>query len=380
MKIRLALGAIALAALAACGGGDPEGPAAPSTNETARVIAFGDSLTDSGTYTRAAQALLQGAGQPAGLPVGKFTNSPGPLWVESLATRLGTSIANERFEWGAASPASATNGLNTAANATNYAQGGSRVSDPNCASPCAAATAQPMTVQIDRALAKGNFNARDLVVVWIGANDVFANATLAGADIARATAAAGRPLTSAEQTSIVGGYVIRMEQAALTTLAQVRRLKAAGAERIVLMTIPNAALSPLGVVQGASGQALFTALSDAFNNQIKREIQLSDPGVLLVDAGALSASYYRSPSANGFTNVNVPVCDSTRNRTNPADPSSFTSLICFNIPGVGGTFVPEAVAPAATSLFADLVHPTIAAHAKFGSAVYDALKAKGWVK
>ena len=107
MKTRIALSALALAVLAGCGGGGPEGPAAPSTNETSRVIAFGDSLTDGGAYSRGNSLLLQapppqGGGVPAALAnqVGKFTNSPGDNWVEVLAKKLGTTIAPERFEMG----------------------------------------------------------------------------------------------------------------------------------------------------------------------------------------------------------------------------------------------------------------------------------------
>jgi outer membrane lipase/esterase len=111
MKTRIALSALALAVLAGCGGGGPEGPAAPSTNETSRVIAFGDSLTDGGAYSRGNSLLLQapppqGGGVPAALAnqVGKFTNSPGDNWVEVLAKKLGTTIAPERFEMGSAQP------------------------------------------------------------------------------------------------------------------------------------------------------------------------------------------------------------------------------------------------------------------------------------
>lgn len=398
MKIRLALGAIALAVLAACGGGDPAGPAAPSTSDTTRVIAFGDSLTDGGAYSRGNSLILQNfAGVPAAQAntVGKFTNSnfgaSNDIWVEVLAKRLNTTIAPERFEVGAASPVAASNGSNTAANAHNYAQGGSRVAkvpgvgcNPNPSGACTAQAAVPLSVQIDRALAKGSFSATDLVVHWGGANDVFFNATVAGNEIGAATIAAGRPLTTAESTAIVGKYVIEMEQAALVAMEQVRRLKAAGAQRVVLMTIPNAAMSPFGnsnpdPVQRAATQQLLTALSSAYNNQLKKEIQLSDPGVLLFDAGALSATWYQNPSANGFVNVQAPVCNV------PSDFSSSSSF-CFITPLPAGTAGnPFArVLPAGVtqdnSLFADGVHPSLAAHAKFGAAVYDALKAKGWVK
>jgi phospholipase/lecithinase/hemolysin len=104
MKLRLGLSALTLAALAACGGGDSTTPA-PSF-ETTRIIAFGDSLTDGGAYSRANSLILQ---SQAGVPkaaadlVGKFTNSPGDVWVEVLAKKLGRTITPERFEVGAAS-------------------------------------------------------------------------------------------------------------------------------------------------------------------------------------------------------------------------------------------------------------------------------------
>ena len=388
MKLKLGLCAVALAALAACGGGENT-PPAPSSNETARLIAFGDSLTDGGAYSRGNSLILQ---SQAGVPkaaadlVGKFTNSPGDIWIEVLAKKLGTTIAPERFEVGSASPVAASNGSNTAANATNYAQGGARVAklpgvgcNPNAAGACTAQAAVPLSTQVDRALAKGSFTANDLVVIWGGANDVFFNATAAGTEIANATRALGRPLTSAETTGIVGKYVIEMEQAGLAAMEQVRRVKAAGAQRVVLMTIPNAAMTPFGVAGGASTQGLLTALSGAYNNQIKKEIALMDPGVMLFDAGALSATWYQSPTTNGFVNVQAPVCDV------PAALGSSSSFCFITAAPAGSAQNPFArVLPAgvtaANSMFADGVHPSLTAHGKFGDAVHAALKAKGWVK
>ncbi len=377
MKIRLALGSLALAALAACGGGgNTASIPTPSTTETTRVIAFGDSLTDGGAYSKGNSLILQGQGIPAAAAntVGKFTNSPGSVWVEVLAAKLGTTIAPERFEVGAANPTAATNGLNSAANANNYAQGGARVAktpgvgcNPNASGVCTAQAAVPVVTQIDRALAKGNFTATDLVLVWAGANDVFFNATLASNDLTASTIAAGRALTAAEQQAIVGKYVIAMEEAGLATMQQLRRLKAAGAQRVVVMTIPNAANSPYGDANAAA-KPLLTALSDAYNNQLKKEISLSDPGVLLFDAGALAASYRSNPAANGFTNVTIPVCNVPAALGNS---SSFCSSL------ITPWLFPV---PAATSLFADGVHPSLAAHDKFGNAVLEALRQKAWVK
>jgi phospholipase/lecithinase/hemolysin len=378
MKIRVTLGALALAVLAACGGGgNTVSPPAPSTNTTSRIVAFGDSLTDGGTYSRANSAILQSA---AGIPaaaantVGKFTNSPGSVWVEVLASKLSLTIAPERFEVGAANPVAATNGANSAANATNYAQGGSRVAgfpgigcNPNAAGVCTGNAAVPVSTQIDRALAKGNFQPTDLVLYWAGANDVFHNATLASNDLTAATIAAGRALTATEQQAILGKYVIAMEEAGLATMNQLRRLKAAGAQRIVVMTIPNAANSPYGDANAAA-KPLLTALSSAYNDQLKKEIALNDPGVLLFDAGALATAYRNNPAANGFTNVTIPVCNV---------PTAFGNSSSFCSSLITAWLYPV---PAATSLFADGVHPSLAAHDKFGNAVLEALRQKAWVK
>jgi phospholipase/lecithinase/hemolysin len=73
--------ALLLAALTACS----------TPAQSVRVISFGDSLSDLGTY----------ADRTEGRTAGRFTTNPGPIWVEVVASQLGTSISGyRRAGWG----------------------------------------------------------------------------------------------------------------------------------------------------------------------------------------------------------------------------------------------------------------------------------------
>ena len=388
MKLRTTLKLSVLLLLASCGGGDPT-PPAPEVQQTSRLLVFGDSLSDGGTYTRAVQALLASQVNPAfaTAPVGKFTDSPGPVWPEVLAARLGLTITNERFEWGPASPLAATNALLTAASATNYAQGGARVTDPagiGCApvgGVCSSSATVPTTTQITRALAKGNFQPTDLVFYWAGANDVLAARNLALAEIATrvatAQATAGRPLTDAERSAIVSAvttlFTPNLQQAATEAVAQVKRLQTAGARRLIVMTLPNLAKTPLGLANPSGQRPLLDAFSVAFNTRLKSEFSTAFPDstqALLYDAGRFADVSYDDPAPLGFTNRDVPVCNV------PATLGS-SSLFCFK--GLGDPFINKTV-DASKSMFADGVHPSLAVHTKLATALYDELKDRAWIK
>jgi outer membrane lipase/esterase len=320
-------------------------------------------------------------------PAGKFTDSPGAVWPEALAARLGVSITNERFEWGPASPLAATNALVTTAAATNYAQGGARVTDPagiGCGpvgGVCTSSATVPAATQVTRALAKGNFQPTDLVFFWAGANDVLANRNLALAEIATrvatAEAAAGRALTDTERSAIFSAVITlftpRMEQAAAEAVVQIKRLQTAGARRLVGMTLPNLAKTPLGVANPSGQRPLLDAFSVAFNTRFKADFAAAFPDTtqaLLFDAGRFADVLYDDPAATGLSNRDVPVCSV------PASLGS-SSLFCFRAPG--SPFINPAV-DATKSMFADGVHPSLAVHAKLATSLYDELKDRAWVK
>ncbi len=391
MKLKTVLATLAVLSLASCGGGggDPT-PPRPEERTTSRLVVFGDSLSDGGTYTRGAQQLLATQVNPAfaAAGVGKFVDGPGLVWPEVLAARLGITITNERFEWGPGNPLAATDALQTGADATNYAQGGARVaSQPGvgCGTvvndKCTFVSTVPGAQQIDRALAKGNFQSTDIVFFWFGTNDVFFYRTLALTEIdtrvAAATTALGRAPTDAEiaviRDEVKAAFVPRLEEAATQAIAQLKRLQAAGASRLIGMTIPNSAKTPFGVTNVRGQRPLLDAFSVAFNNRLKAAFAAEFPDnsrALLYDAGRFADVLYDDPAAVGLPNRDVPVCS--------VPPTLGTSaFFCFK--GLGDPFINPAVNPA-TSMFSDGVHPTVVVHAKLATALYDELKDRNWVK
>lgn len=127
-RIKRILGAsLAALLLASCGGGG--GTATSTSVSYSSLVTFGDSLSDAGTLKVGAI----GASSPLGLGGGKWTiNGPdGKIWLDLIAAQLGLPA-----------PCPAQTGFNsfiptlpavaTVFNAacTNYAQGGSRVTNP----------------------------------------------------------------------------------------------------------------------------------------------------------------------------------------------------------------------------------------------------------
>lgn len=163
------------------------GPGAPF----AKVVVFGDSISDGGSY--AAKA-------PAG--AGSFTTNPDPVWVEVIARSLDLDLTPNALDGG-----------------TNYAEGGARVATARPNAP-GDLSRRPVTAQIDDFLGKGGvFGPDSLVIVQGGGNDVFFTQTN------------GLGFTP-EDLRVLDG-------AAQALADQVTRLAAAGAETIVTVSVPK---------------------------------------------------------------------------------------------------------------------------------------------
>lgn len=358
MKARHLIGITCLALVTACGGGD-ERPA---------LVSFGDSLSDVGSYRTPGVVALGG---------GQFTVNGAPLddsgavnWTEWLAAAIEL-----------ARPCAARTGLEASGplaalaapvadheGCVNYAQGGARVSanigpwnkallgagDP---SGYLGQLTEPVARQVSNHLQRqgGQFSATDLVTVWAGANDLFMQlfelqaAVAAGADPQQAAQAAVQAMGGAG--------------AELATIVR-ERIVGNGAQRVVVLNLPDVSLTPFGRAQSAQTRALMSAMTDAFNGALSAGLT-GEQRVLPIDAFAITQAIAEDPAVLGFGNVTTPACD-------PARTAIPSALVC----AAPGTVVAGDVS---RHQFADDVHPTPYAHMVFALFVYATLFDAGWV-
>jgi phospholipase/lecithinase/hemolysin len=317
--------------LAGCGGGS-------DGNQKLRVsysslISFGDSLSDVGTFKVGTVAALGG---------GKYTvnSASDKNWTELIAAQLGLSA-----------PCAAQTGLDGDArlgfsvpvanfsNCFNYAQGGSRVTDPvgpanKLLAPDPSAALGQLTVpilgQITTHLAKvnGKFSGTELVTVMAGANDLFMNLGAVGAgaiDTTQAVTAMG--VAGAEMAVYIKTLLV-----------------ANGAKSIVVLNIPDVKGTPFGQSTDANTQYLINLMVTTFNTQLQTGLQGSS-GVLLIDAYTASKDEVENPTRYGLTNTTSPAC----NLAGPGNPLG-SSLVC-NASNINAGDVSR-------YLFADSVHLT----------------------
>ncbi|HEX2562012.1 autotransporter domain-containing protein [Phenylobacterium sp.] len=200
-----------------------------------RVIVFGDSLADGGFYAAGNPNFPAGAGS--------FTTNPDPVSPEVMAAQLGLPL----------DPVYGRGG-------TNYAIGGARVTAPS-------GITIPITNQVTNFLASGQtFGPQDLVYIQGGGNDFFAWVAGGGVNNAILTNAA---------TELAG---------------QVQRLEAAGAERIVTMSI-----------QGSGGLQVF-------NQAFAASLASRGVNALYVDVNRLFAEIVADPAPFGITNTTGLAC------------------------------------------------------------------------
>lgn len=350
-QLRTAAGWLLGLLLAACGGGG--GDDVPSYS---RVVSFGDSLSDVGTYRTAGMAALGG---------GKFTVNDGAIWVERVAQDRGLA-APCAAEVGLASSgvvASLAQAPAFQATCFGYAQGGARVVNPIGPNNAAllglgdpdgqyGQLTVPVATQIARHLANagGQFDGSELVTVLAGGNDVFMN--LAAVSTAQITP------TDA---------VVAMATAAGQLAALVRsELVGKGARHVVVVNLPDVSQTPFALAFPPNVQGLIAQMVVAFNVSLANGLN-DVGGVLLVDAYSRGRAQVADPGTFGLTNVTVPACDPAATVLNGFDLGSLGCSAATLLPGDVTHY-----------LYADDVHPTPYGHELLANYVLDRMSFAGW--
>lgn len=263
-------------------------------------VFFGDSLTDSGYFR---PVLVQA--NPSAAILGRFTTNPGLVWSEFVADYYGTRAdPNGNGQTG-----------------TNYAAGGARVGTNTTG---ALGPIPSLATQVGNYLAAngGRADPDALYTVWGGANDLFAAAAV-----------------PAQSQAIVGAAVAAQ-------VGLVGTLRNAGAQYVLVPTIPDLGTTPSFRAQGTAAAAGGTQLAIAYNTALFGGLASSGLSVIPVDTFGLLREVIANPTQFGFTNVTGTACQ---------PQITAQSLTCNP-----ATYVNPS-APF-TYLFADGVHPTGAAH------------------
>ena len=371
-----AASSLLMALLVGCGGGDDK-------VAFTSVVSFGDSLSDVGTYKVGTVAALNG---------GKFTvnGTGGSVWTEVLAATLNTPAQCAARTGMLPNVAGVTGApVQDFANCFNYAQGSSRVSSSGTGPNGVALQqfgeknlgfmADSLNDQFNRHLAKAGavYTGRELVTVNAGGNDLFMQlnglgSAAAGGEAAAAAGTIAGWSQSAIATVTLGGSaasnaaataaVTAMGQAGTELAGYIKALVVGkGAKYVLVRTLGDVNVTPFGLTLGAGTRSLITAMTQAFDGQLKAGLD-GTLGVIILDDYALTTDIVANPGKYGFTNITVQSCGS--------NAFGGSSLVCNTGNLIAGDTSHYA--------FADSVHPTPYSHQKEAESALALLDAAGW--
>ena len=292
---QLALGSITVVLLAACGGGSEQ--AAKVTYSS--VVSFGDSLSDPGAYKVGPIAQAGGGMFTVNGISGAIGASTAPsyVWPQLVAAAVvGTPSCAARVGFaGVVAPVPGC---------TNYAQGGSRVTDANGSGKSTGALTEPVVAQIQNFLAlpanAGKFKGTELITVQGGANDMFAQANILTTAATAAGTAAGN---AAFMPAIIGRLAAGAPVGATRTAAQTA---------ITTAVVSAGALTVPQLIGVAIGAALNDAGANSYTNAVANAAA-ADSGAVLVAgatadanaAGAAAGATYAAGTGAGIARANM---------------------------------------------------------------------------
>ncbi|MBL8286414.1 MAG: phospholipase [Rubrivivax sp.] len=377
--------AAALLVLAACGGGGAD--TAPR-DSVSRVVVFGDSLADVGTFG-GVRATIQG----------------NDMYPERLAQSYGLAKGCNFYVFNGT-----TFVANTTTGCANFAIGGGVIN--RFSSSLSAADPRGIGVQFATATAGGNFGAGDLLVIDGGGNDA---AALVGAYLkagqpapagdggASYLALLGTQLTAAQVNAAAAGGAAGLAGAGATymqaladtfyTMIKTGALDK-GAQRAVVLNMPGITNTPrfqlvLDSIAAANGggsagatargqsEALFKGWVEAFNAQLATRFA-GDSRVAIADFYSNFNDQVAHPAQYGLTNARNTACPATGVGSDGLP--SYTFATCTNA-------ALAAAPPAGTTdpnwyrtwAFSDGFHPSGYGHQLLAQLLARSLTQAGWL-
>lgn len=258
--------ALAAAMLVACGGGG-DGDQSPAVKYSS-VVSFGDSLSDAGTYNTGPIKASGGGMFTVNGIVGAVGSEPVPsyTWAQLVAAAaVGQPSCAARIG-GFGTPESSAPATG-ATKCRNYAQGGSRVTDPKGVGNSVGvgnvggALTEPVVTQIANYLidnGSGKFSGTELVTVLAGANDLFGQSDILKA---AATAAGGAAFAASLVGQLVAGAPPANQQAAAAAIGAAVQTEAAktGATPTSIVTAGATAAGIHAATNGYTNSAVANA-------------------------------------------------------------------------------------------------------------------------
>lgn len=242
------------------------------------LVVFGDSYSDSGNLALAYASLGVPLTKPSDISGNDFASTPysvsgnssnGTVWAQDLATRLGL-----------------THFAPSMAGGSNYAFSGAYTSSS------VVSGVPSLGSQLDQYLASaGSAHAQAVYVVAGGTNDLRAVAH----DVRDAIASGLDPTPLIAQ--FVAGYL-------QDTLTLVGRLKAAGAQHIIVWDIPDLAATP--IYRATTPPALLPVLGNVIrttNGLLAGQLAQAGGGITFFDVFALQDEMAADPARFGLINV-----------------------------------------------------------------------------
>ena len=355
----------------------------PLSTIAPRVRVFGDSLSDSGTF--GLKFTVQGSAA-----TGPGSSS---IWVDVVAAQFQKKLLCAYFRINGST-------VTTESGCTNYAIGGGRIN--NFTNPSA-----PLSVLVQlqtAAQVHGSYTASDILLIDGGGNDA---ADLAGAWLgattptglqsfqtllssALGTSATATLLGSGQSGPVVAGVAYMEKLADNLADAVITHAVEKGAKKVLVMNLPDIALTPrfsavlagvaaqAGAEQAAAVKSVIQTWVNAFNTKLANRFAATTTAasvVAVLDFNKTFRDQVANPGAFNFTNGTSTACPVTGTDSSGLPSYTFPTCTATALSAMSGK-------PSAdwwqTYLFSDSFHPTPRAHQQAGEQALAVMTQRGW--